>query len=323
MNAAWRESRIAHWLFADRGPETKFELHHRRIFTLPTRTGMVFLAMLALLLIASINYQLSLGYVLTFMVGAASWIGLHHTFANLAGLRLAASTVAPVFAGEVASFEFEASDERKRARYAIAVHGPHGRLQFNLAAGNHRRANIECLAPARGWLAAPRATIETVFPLGLWRAWSYWQPAQRCLVYPAPETPAPPLPALSIATGDAAGAGAGSESFAALRAYQPGDSPRIVAWKAVARSADDVLSSKQFEGSSQGELWLDIALAPPALGLEARLSRLAAWVLAADAEGIDYGLRVFAQERAPAHGPAHRDACLKLLALTGIAESLA
>lgn len=318
MSAVWRESRAARWLFADRGPEPQFVLHHRRIFTLPSRTGLVFLVMLGLLLIASINYQLSLGYVLTFLVGAASWVGLHLTFANLAGLRLTAASAQPVFAGEAASFEFEVGDTRQRARYAIAIVGPRSRVQFNLAAQAHRRANFECTAPQRGWLAAPRVTIETFFPLGLWRAWSYWQPAERCLVYPAPEPAAPALPPLSAGNGDSTGGGMGQESFAALRPYQPGDSPRIVAWKAVARSADAALASKQFEGGMQGELWLDLAATPAAAALDARLSRLCAWVLAAEAQNLDYGLRLAGTSLAPAHGPEHRDACLRALALCGL-----
>ena len=321
MSAALRETRAAHWLFADRGPEPQLTLHHRRIFTLPTRTGFVFLGLLIVLLLASINYQLALGYALTFLLGGVAWVGLHFSFANLAGLQFSAATAAPVYAGETASFEFEVEDTRKRPRHAVAIFGPVGRVQLNLAALGHRRASLDRPARARGWLAAPRATIETVHPLGLWRAWSYWQPALRCLVYPAPETPAPPLPALlASATGDVAGGGAGQESFAALRPYQPGDSARIVAWKAVARSAGDTLASKQFEGSAQGELWLDLALAAPASGLEARLSRLCAWVLAAEAAGLDYGLRVFQREIAPAQGPAHRDACLRLLALADQSE---
>lgn len=321
MSAVLRETRVAHWLFADRGAEPRLTLHHRRIFTLPTRTGFAFLGLLVVLLIASINYQLALGYALTFLLGGVAWVGLHFSFANLAGLQFSTAAAAPVFAGETASFEFEVEDTRRRTRRAVAIFGPVGRMQLNLPAIGHRRASIECPAPARGWLAAPRATIETVYPLGLWRAWSYWQPAQRCLVYPAPETPVPPLPApLPTQAGDAAGGGAGQESFAALRPYQPGDSARIVAWKAVARSAGDTLASKQFEGSAQGELWLDLALVGPAVGLEARLSRLCAWVLAAEAAGLDYGLRISTREIAPAQGPAHRDACLRLLALADRAE---
>src|SRR5690349_25103785 len=50
-------------------------------------------------------------------------------------------------------------------------------------------------AERRGWLALGRVMLETRFPLGLFRAWSYVEPESRCLVYPRPETS--PLPALA------------------------------------------------------------------------------------------------------------------------------
>jgi len=68
----------------------------------------------------------------------------------------------------------------------------------------------------------------------------------------------------------------------------------------------------------QGELWLDLAATPAAAALDARLSRLCAWVLAAEQQGLDYGLRLPGTHLAPAHGQAHRDACLRALALCGL-----
>ena len=38
--------------------------------------------------------------------------------------------------------------------------------------------------PRRGHRALPRLVIETRFPFGLFRAWSYWQPAAQVLVWP-------------------------------------------------------------------------------------------------------------------------------------------
>ena len=62
------------------------------------------------------------------------------------------------------------------------------------------------------------------------------------------------------------------------------------------------------------ELWLDYAQC----GLpdrEARLSRLAAWVLQADRLGVDYGLRLPGLQISPATGEAHKRRCLEVLAL--------
>jgi uncharacterized protein (DUF58 family) len=62
-------------------------------------------------------------------------------------------------------------------------------------------------------------------------------------------------------------------------------------------------------------LWLDLRALPTALGLEAGLSRLAGWVLAAERGGVHYGLRLPGAEIAPGRGDAHRRACLEALAL--------
>jgi uncharacterized protein (DUF58 family) len=50
------------------------------------------------------------------------------------------------------------------------------------------------------------------------------------------------------------------------------------------------------------------------LDTEARLSRLAAWAIAADAAGHSWGLRLPNAELAPAQGAAHRNAALQALA---------
>ena len=108
----------------------------------------------------------------------------------------------------------------------------------------------------------------------------------------------------------------GTDDFAGLRNYQPADSPRHVAWKAVARS--ESMLTKQFSGEASSELWLDWSALPGALALEARLSRLSGWVLGAEAQGLRYGLRLPGTEIQPGHGDTHRTACLAALALFGL-----
>ena len=162
--------------------------------------------------------------------------------------------------------------------------------------------------------------MESRFPVGLFRAWSYVEPDTRCLVYPRPETGALPPPAPSAQAGGARAHAQGSDDFSGLRTYQPADSPRHVAWKTVARSDTgharrDAMLTKQFAGDAVAELWLDLGDLPPALSLEQRLSRLAGWVLAAERAGALYGLRLPGTEIEPARGETHRAACLEALAL--------
>jgi uncharacterized protein (DUF58 family) len=106
----------------------------------------------------------------------------------------------------------------------------------------------------------------------------------------------------------------GSEDFAGLRAWQPGDSPRQVAWKVAARS--DVLATKRFGDIEGGTVLLDWDRLA-GLEVEARLSQLARWVLDAEQTNLRYGLRIPGVEIAPGNGMPHRHRCLEALALFG------
>jgi uncharacterized protein (DUF58 family) len=78
-----------------------------------------------------------------------------------------------------------------------------------------------------------------------------------------------------------------------------------------------VLPVKEFHGQAAFSLWLEWEALPPDMDAEARLSRLAAWVLTAFERGLTYGLSLPGQEIPPGHDEAHRDACLAALALYG------
>ncbi len=311
-----RNARFSNWLYGFTPPERgTVELVHRRVYIVPARLGWFFGSTLAVLLIGSINYALSLGFVLTFLLAGLGLAGMVHTARNLARIAVTAGRAAPVFAGEAAQFRLYLDGRAAFDRPAIlARHVASGsQLVVDIPARGAAELTLSVPAERRGRLALGRVMLETRFPLGLFRAWSYLEPDVRCVVYPRPErSPLPPH------SGEAA-AGAlhaptpGSDDFAGLRNYQPSDSPRHIAWKAVARS--DEMLTKQFAGDAAAELWLDARLLPPGLGLEQRLSRLAGWVLAADRAGTHYGLRLPGIELNPARGDRHRAACLQALAL--------
>ena len=167
----------------------------------------------------------------------------------------------------------------------------------------------------RGWLRPGRVTLETRYPLCLVRAWSYVEPDMRCLVYPRPETAAPPLPLSARGESGGAHSGKGTEDFSGLRTHQPADSPRHVAWKAVAR--EQPLLTKQFAGASDAQVWLDWGELPPDLGIEARLSRLTRWLIDANAQGLAYGLSLPGKTVPLGQGARQFQDCLEALALHG------
>jgi uncharacterized protein (DUF58 family) len=311
-----RNPRLAHWIWGFKPPERgTIILVHRRVYILPARLGMLFAGTLAILLIGSINYALALGFALTFLLAGLGLASMVHTARNLARIGVSTGRAEPVFAGESAQFRLYLDGRAGYDRPAILARHTVAGSQFVVDIPAQGMAEVVLAVPARrrGWLQLGRVLLETRFPLGLFRAWSYVEPDARCLVYPQPERSPLPPPTAEAAAGALRSQATGNDDFSGLRAYQLSDSPRHVAWKAVART-DDMLT-KQFTGEAAAELWLDWRLLPASIGMERGLSRLAGWVLAAEKNGALYGLRLPGIEIAPARGDAHAAACLQALAL--------
>jgi uncharacterized protein (DUF58 family) len=310
--ADFRQS-VSDWIFRAAVPEAPpVTLGQRRIFILPTRQGYAFALMLLLLLLASINYTLSLGFLLTFLLGSMAGVGLLHTWRNLAHLRIRPGRRDPVFAGDTAAFAVTI-ESPSLTRYAIGlrrrgeepVHG-------DVRVGEPATLAIPVQTQRRGRIRCGRLEIFTRYPVGLFHAWSYVEFDLAILVYPRPDPAAGTPPNAGQESGEEGIPVAGDEEFNMLRAYRAGDPPRQIAWKALAREQD--LLTKDFSATASSELWIDWndAHAPD---VEARLSILAQWVLKADEYGQAYGLRLPAATIAADRGEAHRARCLEALAL--------
>lgn len=313
-----RFARLSKWVFQPRGPETgEILLNQRRVFIFPTRYGFFFGLSLLAFLAASINYDLALGFVLTFYLASAGLVAMLHTFRNQVHLVMRPLRAEAVFAGNPAVFEVLLDNRRDDERAAVWLKTVHAATVFDLPARTALATATALPTARRGWLDAPRITLETRYPLGLFRAWSYWQPALRCLVYPAPASGDAAPPTAAEGSGEGVPRGTGTDDFGGLRQYLNTDSPRHIAWKAAAAALETgaALPAKHFLGTAAAEVVFDLDQLPNHQDLEARLSQLTRWVLDADAQGLTYMLRLAPRILGPAHGAAQRLACLEALAL--------
>ncbi|WP_119154842.1 DUF58 domain-containing protein [Caldimonas tepidiphila] len=308
------------WWLARLAPTDTLTLTQRNVYILPTAPGLLFGLTLAVLLVASINYQLSLGYLLTFLLAGCAVAGMHLTHATLRGLTLHLKAPAAVFAGEAAVLEVTLTSTARRTRHGIGLRvqgrpgAPAAWTWTDVPAQARASAHVSVQAPRRGWMRLPPLNAETRFPLGIFRVWCVWQPAARVLVYPRPEPGAPPLPADGVLPGGAAARRGDAGDTEGVRAYRRGDPLRHVVWKKAAKTGE--LVSRDTAPAGRQQLWLDWQ-ATVGLAAEARLERLAAWVLAAEAAGLRYGLRLPGLELPPGHGEAQLRECLQALALWG------
>ena len=309
-----RSSQLYNLLFPRKEPEPGVVfLSQRRVYILPTRQGLTFCLALLVMLLGSINYNLSLGYVLTFLLAGVGIVSILHTFRNLAHLYISPGRVEPVFSGNDAHFQLHIENRSRHERFAIALNRAGVTTSCDIAPGSTASVTLIIPTQKRGLMPIGRVTFDTRYPLGLLRAWSYVSPDLHCLVYPQPDTSRLPQPQAQANSGDTLALGTGTDDFSGLRPYQPGDSPRHVAWKASTREGP--LLTKQFSGRAAAQMWFNWSDLPGALDVEARMSRLTRWVLLANTGGIAFGLRLPGLEIPIGAGETHRLACLRELAL--------
>ena len=69
----------------------------QRLYIFPTRHGLVYAVMLAVMLLGAINYTNNMAYMLTFMLGSLFMVCMLHTYRNLRGLIVTVSEARPAF----------------------------------------------------------------------------------------------------------------------------------------------------------------------------------------------------------------------------------
>lgn len=286
-------------------------LHSRRIYILPTRFGLVFGIVALAMLMGALNFNNNPALLLSFLVISIAVLSFHHTVAQLRGISLVALRAERAHAGDFAEVCFSIQEGEGRARPSLMLEQSAQEIPFSAQANQTTMAVVRIATPQRGWHGVGRWRLWTEFPFGIVWAWSYLHPEQKLLIFPRPESEAPALPGEAR---DEPGTQyrTPGEDWVGLRAHRAGDPPRLVAWRASARS--ERLMVKEFADPIANAVVLDYANLT-AIEHEQRISRLTRWVLTAESRQLSFRLRLPGVDLGPAIGPDHVLACLRELAL--------
>lgn len=288
-------------------------LNPRQIYIVPTRWGLLYAVMLIGLLIGSINYTLSLGFYVTFLLASLGNVAVLHTWRNLVHLQVAILKVDPVFAGDTAEVIVKISDTKNRARYSIVASFDQNEEGIqNIAAYGMQLLALPITTSKRGLNTLPRLTLYTEFPLSLLHAWAVVENPFQALVYPAPSGfTQPEVKALDADTQVSSQPNKGDEDFSGHKNYQFGDSPSRIDWKASSRNIG--MFTKQYSGTCSSTLWLDWDSTNGEK--EARISQLTRQVIDAHAGQLTFGLKLPRSSLQPSNTDAHYHQTLTALAL--------
>jgi len=320
-------ARIRAWSARRHGAdELPVKIERRRIYILPTRFGLMLVALLIAMLVAGLNYNSNLGLAFAFFMMSMMLVSMHHCHRNLLGLTVDVKLEVDAFAGADAVFYFMLRNESAVDRCDVEVRlgtrddSPQGIIEAtrSVATGSYEEAMLAVPVANRGVRRWSQFELRTTYPFAWFRAWTYVHSPLTAFVAPSPRG-ARPLPIATAAAGEAARSESrGDEDFAGLRSYAPGIPLKHMAWKTLARGGEAAVRVYSDPGTRPE--WLEWS-ALEGLDTEARLAQLCRRIAECESgHPRPYGLRLPGTEIPPGRGPAHRSRCLRALACHGMSQ---
>lgn len=320
IRAVWNK-RLEKWLNRRIPDKRQFQMDMSNIFIFPSKFGIIFCFLCVLLFILGTNYRNNLMLLLSFFLLSLFLVNVLNSYANFARLQVQLGKVVSVFAGNDCPLPLWLGDIESST---IADLNCKGKLHFRLWQKSVQRSiepelhtnpvNIAVATSRRGYLSLPRITIESYYPLGLFRCWTHLRFNAKILVYPKP------LECELIITNSQSGEEEsfdldvirGNNDFDTLKKYVPGEPLNRVAWKSVAKGRG--MMSKQFSDSWDAAIWLELKSYLKD-DYEKAISHLTYQVIELSKRQVKFGLNLETVVIEPGSGNLHREECLMKLAL--------
>lgn len=314
LRSAW-ETRFYRWIDQRSPRSLQVQLNRKNLYTFPNLTGLLYLAITFVIWLLGTNYQNNLILGLSYLLVSIFVVSILHAFANLAGISVRLVGARPAFAGDPAAFVLELNCINKAGCDNLELRWQNGAKssETQIVTLNHNEPQqviVRAQSHERGYLRPGRLLVQSRFPLGIIRCWTWLNLDATALIYPAPIITDEPHAQANGGREEGGASQRGGDDFSGLRDYQAGDPIKHIAWKQYAQ--DKGLFTKEYEAYFSAEKWLawDSLNHPQ----ELRLSGLCYWALEYERRQIPYGLRLPGLSLAPAIGEHHQQAVLTALA---------
>lgn len=317
LRQAWQR-RFFYWVDKRAPLAVCHKLTHKNLYTFPNLQGFLFLGLIAVVWVMGTNYQNNLILALCYLLVSLFVVSILHAYANLAGISIRFISAQPAFAGEKVGFVLELSLDHHRGSEAIQLRWEAGQIEStHLKADEPQRITLWLPSHTRGYRRPGRLLVQSSFPLGIIRCWTWVRLDAKALVYPCPLAVEEPHASLGEGKEEGIGQSRRGDEFSGLRNYVPGDSIKHIAWKQYAQ--DKGLYTKEYQQLLSAEKWLDWDSLH--LPQEERLQGLCYWALSYEQQQVPYGLNLPGLQLPPDQGPNHLAAVLSALALFNLPDT--
>ncbi len=308
----WFDGKFSAWLAKRQPVQQQTVLTQKVIYILPSRFGWWFIFLIILLYLMGTNYQNNLILLLSFILLSVLLVAMNQAFFNLHKLQLAVSTDASSFAPVAPCMDLVLNTKQAHM-LQLGLKG-HKQQQLIPLVSNNTPISLTLPELSRGYYPLPRLQLSSLYPLGLFRCWSYPALAAGIWVYPNPQQQnQTDTRRFADSTGQASQHQPSPEPHE-LRDYQPGDSPKRIVWRKLASSPEQPVVRATAQSQAPLPNWVKV---PPlqGLALEHTLSHACQQLLTLEQQGVLYGLQTPSTTIAPASGSRHLQRCLQELAL--------
>jgi len=306
--------RVAGFLASRAKRADRFILGQHNVYIFPTKSGFAFLALLVLMLVTAINYQSSLIYLVVFLLGVLFFISIWLCFLNLQGLEVSAGPASKNYSDQDCQFDIALRHSQRNLYGLQCAVLKGGAEEHSLRAGETVTVVASAGQRARGLYRLEKILLESSYPFGWIRAWTWLKLNAESVVYPSIQE----APEQSVGAGGEQSVTRGVKSLDrdTLRNFRVGDTLGHVHWKKFASSGQLVVKDSAVVAPAVEWLRWDNY---DGYASEQRLSFLCSEIVKRSEEGVVFGLELPGRIVQPSIGSKHRDSCLLELARYGAA----
>jgi uncharacterized protein (DUF58 family) len=253
----------------------------------PTRFGFFYGGVVLFLLFSANAFgNSSLLFVIAFLV-TVGLISMYLTHSNLENLEILETKLDSGFCDEEAQLKIRVRSRNSLPLVSVEVYG----LMNDIPPQESQLSSIRILLKKRGFFQIKRIKFSTLYPFGLFYAWTYWTTPVECFVYPK-RLSRKGFQALLVRSTFLMDAGLfktdfQQDDFLGYRVALPSDSARRIDWRVLARTQASKI--KLFGTSETRQVVLNLKEAPGE-NIEAQLSFLATAIDELQQARVPYGL---------------------------------
>ena len=265
-----------------------------QIYIIPTAYGAIFLFSIVFILFAGAIYSNNLVNLLSFFLASIAIVSMVQTHDNLKGVKLKMIRASSGFAESFITVETTLENPTKSTRFNLEVRLPdlefYEEIEDSIPISAFARNRFQGVyrSKSRGVYTISKIRISSIYPLGLFYAWTYVDTKTQYFVYPK-ASGRQNLPQDSLEGERSRLSHNHGDDFSGHRSFQKADSPSRIDWKAYARGRG--IHIKEFKSGASKSLLLDFGQCSQDQ-TEARLEQISQWIEICRKKEIPFALKL-------------------------------